>query len=107
MSRDITYFRPTGRLDTATSPQWEEQLLRLIDRGASRILFDCSRLSYVSSAGLKLVIVAAKRMRAAGGKIVFCCINRQINSVFQVTGFATFLEITQSESEGVEKLRGV
>jgi stage II sporulation protein AA (anti-sigma F factor antagonist) len=105
MSDDITFFQPTGRLDTATSPQLENELIALIERGALRILVDCSYLTYISSAGLKLVVVVAKRMRSVNGNLVFCCINRQVSSVFQVTGFTSFLQISLSVSEGLEKLR--
>jgi anti-anti-sigma factor len=107
MSDDIVFFQPAGRLDTATSPRLESELVGLIERGAHRVLFDCSRLTYISSAGLKLVVVAAKRMQSANGRLVFCCINRQVSSVFQVTGFVNFLQIRSSVSEGVETLMAV
>ena len=105
MSDDITFFQPAGRLDTVTSPQLEDELIALIEQGAQRILFDCSRLTYISSAGLKLVVVAAKRMQSAQGSLVFCCINQQVTSVFQVTGFMSFLQVAPSVPEGLEILR--
>ena len=60
MWQDIRHIRPSGRLDSDAAPRLEAEILDLIAGGARRILFDCSDLTYMSSAGLRVVVVACK-----------------------------------------------
>jgi anti-anti-sigma factor len=60
----------TGRLDTNTAPQLDEVLNRVLaDGGISRLVFDLSRLEYLSSAGIRCFIRARKAIEAGGGKV--------------------------------------
>jgi stage II sporulation protein AA (anti-sigma F factor antagonist) len=78
MANDISVVSPQGRLDSVTSTNFERDLLENIDSGATRLLLDFSKLDYISSAGLRSVLLAAKRIRASGGRMSLCSLNRQI-----------------------------
>ena len=80
-----------GRLDTATSPQLEEELKRSLE-GVSKLLFDLEGLEYVSSAGLRVLLSAQKIMNKQGEmKVVH--VNDVIREIFEVTGFTDILTI--------------
>ena len=80
-----------GRLDTTTSPELEETLAASLD-GVTALVFDFTKLDYLSSAGLRVLLSAQKRMNKQGTmKLVH--VNDAVKEVFDITGFADFLTI--------------
>lgn len=80
-----------GRLDTMTSPELEAELKQSMP-GAESLTLDFSKLEYISSAGLRVLLSAHKAMSAKGGMKV-THVNEVIGEVFEVTGFADILTI--------------
>ena len=80
-----------GRLDTMTAPELEQELSQSLN-GAEKLLFDFSRLDYISSAGLRVLLSAHKTMSAKGG-MKLTHVNDIIQEVFEVTGFSDILDI--------------
>jgi len=80
-----------GRLDTTTAPQLEQELKSALP-GVSSLVLDFSALSYLSSAGLRVLLAAQKTMRRQG-KMVIRHVNETIMEVFEVTGFIDILTI--------------
>ena len=64
---DVRTVRIAGNLDTQTAPVAQEQLMQLIDDGATKILVDFEDLNYISSSGLRMLLVAVKRLEGASG----------------------------------------
>lgn len=83
----------SGRLDGLSSPELEEQVLALLDSGVRTLVFDLAALDYVSSAGLRVFIVAAKKMRALGGTVTFQSLTPTVRNIFHVTGLLTALHV--------------
>lgn len=83
-----------GRLDTSTAPELEESLGTL-PADTTVLHFDFEKLAYISSAGLRVLLVYQKKMNAAGGKMVVHKPNEMIMEVFDATGFADILTIEQ------------
>ena len=80
-----------GRLDTTTSPDLEEALAASLD-GVTALVFDFARLDYLSSAGLRVLLSAQKRMNRQGSmKLVR--VNDAVKEVFEITGFSDFLTV--------------
>jgi len=79
-----------GRLDTITSPQLEEELKTTDD--VKELILDFEGLEYVSSAGLRVLLSAHKRM-AKQGKMKLIRVNETIMEIFEVTGFTDILTI--------------
>ena len=73
-----------GRLDTLTAPELESFLARNYD-GVSSLTFNCEKLSYVSSAGLRILLSAHKCMK---GAMKLTSVNELVMEVFEMTGFA-------------------
>ena len=80
-----------GRLDTTTSPDLEEALAASLD-GVTELVFDFSKLDYLSSAGLRVLLSAQKRMNRQG-TMKLRHVNDTVKEVFDITGFADFLTI--------------
>lgn len=80
-----------GRLDTTTAPELEKVLSGSLD-GVTELTFDMSALDYLSSAGLRILLGAQKRMNKQGSMKV-TNVNETIMEIFEVTGFADILTI--------------
>lgn len=80
-----------GRLDTTTSPELEACLEENLS-GVTELTFDLKDLEYISSAGLRALLLAQKKMNKAGQMVVIN-VNEIVMEVFGVTGFVDILDI--------------
>ncbi len=94
-----------GRLDANNSKIFEEKLLNVIDQGETRFVIDLSQVDYVSSAGLRVFLLASKRLSPARGKIVPCSLQEPVREVFDIVGLYSVFSICESRDEALEILR--
>ena len=87
-----------------TSKTFEDKLLADIDSGGQRFVIDLAQLEYVSSSGLRVFLVAAKRLTSSKGKIVLCSLKDHIRQVFDLAGFSSILAIFGSRDEAFKSL---
>ena len=80
-----------GRLDTMTAPQLEAEIRDGL-QDVEQLIFDFSQLEYISSAGLRVLLMAEKSMAQKGGMKV-TGVNELISEIFEVTGFTDILDI--------------
>lgn len=93
-----------GRLDADSSPEAETVVKDALAGQTTRVLFDLSELEYLSSAGLRVLLSAAKEMRRRNGKIVLCSLNEFVKEIFEVSGFQSLIPIADSVESGIEVL---
>ena len=84
-------FNVSGRLDTATAPELETELSACWD-DCEELVIDLEGLEYMSSAGLRLLLAAQKKMTPKGGMKVIH-VNDVIMEIFEITGFSDILTI--------------
>jgi anti-anti-sigma factor len=101
---DMVILGLTGKLDATTAKTFEDKILAEIDSGDRRFVIDLSQLDYVSSSGLRVFLLAAKRLHSAGGKIVLCSLKEHVRQVFDLAGFSSILSIYNSRGEAVKAL---
>jgi anti-anti-sigma factor len=78
---------PSGRIDTTSSPIFDRHLSSVIDRGDTQLVIDLANLEYISSTGLSAFLSAAKKVKAAGGRMALAGLNSRIRLVFEMSGF--------------------
>jgi stage II sporulation protein AA (anti-sigma F factor antagonist) len=76
-----------------------------IDRGERRIILDLSGVDYVSSVGLRALIVGAKRLGTMQGKIVLCAPQDRILKLLEIAGFTSIFTIAPTRDDAMERLR--
>ncbi len=101
---NILILRVIGRLDSSTSKMMEERLLPIIDSGEGRLVIELSQLDYISSAGLRVFLLAAKRMGNTNGRMILCSLKNAVKQVFDIAGFSTFLTLAGSTEEAINNL---
>lgn len=101
---NILILRVIGRLDSSTSKMMEERLLPIIDSGEGRLVIELSQLDYISSAGLRVFLLAAKRMGNAKGRMILCSLQDAVKQVFDIAGFSSFLTLASSTEEAINTI---
>ncbi len=99
---DIKVVRIAGNLDTQTSPVTQEQLTQLIQDGATKILLDFEKLNYISSSGLRVLLVAHKRLEGNSGQVRICNPNTMVQEVFDTSGFSEIFSVYGSQAEALD-----
>ncbi len=82
-----------GRIDATTSEKFQEALMSLVEKTKTDIKLDCKNLEFVSSAGLRVFLIAQKTMSEKKCTLVLNNVPNSINKVFVMTGFDKFLKI--------------
>jgi len=95
---------PNGRLDAAAAQAFLDRLSSCIDGGETSVLLDLAHLDYISSAGLRVLLTATKRLQAGDGRFAVCALTPNVREVFQVSGFDTIIEVHPDRSTALQSL---
>ena len=91
-----------GSLDTATAPQLEKQLTAVLNQSVSNLVFDLAKLTFISSAGLRVFAASRKFMKQQGEEVSFVNLQPQIQEVFEIVkalpGVSVFGSIAEFDS---------
>ncbi len=98
---DFTLVAIAGNLDSNTSPQAQQALDGILAGGAKKVAIDFTALDYISSAGLRVLLGAAKRLGGTGGSLRLFGLNETVREVFDISGFSTILAVYGTEAEAV------
>ena len=83
----------SGKLDALSAGDYEKAMDRLFADGNARFVVDFADLTYISSAGLRALLMAAKRSKARGGQTLFANTHGNVLNVIEMTGFASILSL--------------
>ena len=93
-----------GRLDGFGGDDLEARIRRLIEGGDVRLVLDCTGMMYVSSAGLRILLVSAQQCRKEGGKLVIAALRPACRSTLAVSGFLSIIDSYQSSEAALSAL---
>lgn len=99
---DVTVVAFAGNLDSHTAPQAQQALDGILAGGAQKMVVDFTALDYISSAGLRVLLGTAKRLRGAGGALHLFGLNETVQEVFDISGFSTILAVSRTEAEALK-----
>jgi anti-anti-sigma factor len=99
MSTSPYSFSVSGRIDASNASKVEGDLLAAIETSGPSLIINLSALTYMSSAGLRVMLVAAKRAKAAGGKAVIQDAQPAVAEVLRMSGFDRIIPMAAGEAE--------
>lgn len=99
----ITILALEGYLDAHTAPQFEKAVQEEFEAGRIRLIVDCSKLTYISSAGLGVFMIFVEEIREAGGDIKICGLAPKVYQVFEILGFPSLFDIVDDIPAAVKK----
>ncbi len=103
---DVLKLNLNSRLDIVTANFVEHKFQIQIELGETRFIFDLNQVSYISSAGLRAVLIAAKKTKSIKGKLAFIGLDANVREVFDMSGFSTILAIYATEQEALLAFQG-
>lgn len=98
---NVTKISLTGSLDGKTAPQVREELRPALEK-TTNVILDMSKVEYLSSAGLRLLLLLYREFTAKKGKLVLLGVSQDIQSVMSHTGFLNFFILAGSEEDALK-----
>jgi len=100
----VAVLRPEGFINAHTVRQFEGALEALVHEGRFTILLDCRFLHYISSAGLGAIMGLIETVRANGGDILLCHLQKNVHEIFDTLGFTQLYRVFDTEGEALQCL---
>jgi anti-anti-sigma factor len=94
-----------GRIDAHSAQIFHDRVLGHVDRGETSVLLDFAALDFISSAGLRVVLMAAKRLQQADGRFAICALQEPVGEVFRVSGFVSIMDIVPDRQAALARLK--
>ncbi len=98
----VLVLLPIGRLDSRTAHSFESIVMKHISSGERLLIVDFSRLDFISSAVLRVVLLATRALQASKGQIVLCAMKNHIEEVFRISGFDRIISIKESRKAALD-----
>lgn len=99
---DALVLQPVGKIDGQNAREFETTVMGHIDGGERRLVVDCSRLEFISSSGLRVLLLATRAMRTSSGTIVLCGLRDNVKMVVRMSGFHRIVPIRVTRKAAVE-----
>jgi anti-anti-sigma factor len=103
----VVVFVVVGRIDSTTSDALERALTLALDAGERRLVVDFDGVTYISSAGLRVLLMVAKRLGGGRDALVLCSLGDAVRQVFDLAGFLPLFAIERSRDLACARLAGV
>lgn len=101
---DVLVIKLAGRLDGVTSKTFTEKTSAADQASFARIVLNCKDLNYISSEGLRVMLMTAKRAKSLGGAMTLCSVNPSVNEVLVISGFGNLFGVHADVSQAVAAL---
>jgi anti-anti-sigma factor len=92
-TQDLCTVNISGRMDATTFQKFQDEVLPLAQKADGPLILDLSGLEYISSMGLRALLIVAKECARKGSSIRLTCVRPEVYSVLHLSGFNTFMEI--------------
>jgi stage II sporulation protein AA (anti-sigma F factor antagonist) len=97
---------PEGRVDSVSSGELERVVVSRIDAGEKRLVLDLSAVEYISSAGLRVLLMAAKRLKEPPGALVLCGMGPSVRTVLELAGFLPLFAVEPGRAQALARVGG-
>ena len=94
---ETNVVRIAGRLDTTNYGELEHHLSSLTENEEYRILLDLEKLKYISSSGLRILLMFLKKIKAVEGRFMLCALSPEIREIFEISGFINIFDIYEDQ----------
>jgi len=95
-----------GTIDTRASGEFEAALVKAVEGGGRQIVVDFAKLDLITSAGIRVLVLFAKRLQAIGGGFGLCCLSADVQRVFDISGLTTQFKIAATRAEAIAAIGG-
>ena len=94
-----------GKMDTITAPKFDKEFSAWTGQEEKSVILDLTGLDYISSAGLRSMLAAAKKVKATDGRLCIFGLKGPVKEVFKLSGFYAIFAVYETEAEALQKMR--
>ncbi len=98
---DSLVLVPLDRVDSSVARDFEDFLDARMQEGHTKLIVDFSKLGFISSAGMRVLLINAKKLKPSGGRLVLCKMRAGIREIFSISGFDHIIKICDSREEAL------
>ena len=98
---DVTILTPVGRINNDTSAEFQSRLLDRVGSTPSKILIDFSAVEYISSAGLRALMVASKQSTANNGHLAVAALTPMVKEIFTISRFSMVVKVFDTTADAI------
>ena len=102
--KGVDVIKLSGRLNTTSAPDAEKEITTIIEENPEALLINLAKVDYISSAGLRVLLLGAKMMRKDKGILGLCCLQNAVKEVFDISGFTAIFRIFDAEEDAIKKM---
>lgn len=95
----ILVMKIIGKVDTIAAADFQERVEGALALGARRVILDVRDMAYISSAGLRSVLIVSRKAQSMGVELIFCGMNEIVRKIFHVSGFSQITKIADNMDE--------
>lgn len=100
---DIVILRVKGKLESSLSSTLEKKVFQFINEGNNKLLLDLNDVSYINSAGLRMLLSVKKKVKGLAGTFIVCNLKTEVMEIMKICGFDHVLDIANNEEEAMRK----
>ncbi len=93
-----------GTIDTRAANEFEAELVKAVEAGARQVIIDFTRVDLITSAGIRVLVLFAKRLNGIGGGFALCCLSADVRRVFDISGLSTQFRIAATVADAAAAL---
>lgn len=101
---DVVILRPIGTIDTRSAFEFEARLRELLEEGARLMVVDFDKVDQLTSAGIRVLLMVAKKLKGLDGELVLCSLDEHLRTVLEISGLLEQFAILASPVEAISRL---
>lgn len=94
----------SGRMDALSAPEFEKKVGGWMDEGETNFIIDLAMLDYISSAGLRSMLILTKELKAKDGQLLLVALTDTVQEVFEISGFSSIIPICKSVESAIKQI---
>jgi anti-anti-sigma factor len=93
-----------GKMDAISAPEFEDKMGEWIEQGETGFIINLGEVNYMSSAGLRSILIVAKKVKEQEGKLIFVNLREEVQKIFRISGFSSMIPTYESLETALEHI---
>ena len=101
--KDVVVVSVKGRMDAITAPDFDKKMDEVMDAGNRYFVLNFGKLEYISSAGLRSILLVGKKLQTTDGKVIISDLRDPVKEIFDISGFGSIFQIVGTDEAALEQ----
>ena len=93
-----------GKMDAISAPEFEDKMGEWLEQGETSFIINLGEVNYMSSAGLRSILIVAKKLKEQDGKLIFVNLREEVQKIFRISGFSSMIPTYESLEAALEHI---